>query len=467
MNRRFLLYILAIFIISIQIAFAQNIKERVSDSSEIRKQIQETWFSAPLSVLQDYGTKLYKNSAGQTFQVHLEQNKDEFAIVIVPETTLRMMTLSNNDVNTVQSKTFVIGSPGTWILYRDITTGKPKRIRYQYCKDAEVFLEVYSANKNGTKTLVDMVVFDSYLAKGVQVGLPFNKFYTAKFEEIEEKTKRILPWQKLEVVPGMYHGNLQMIEVIRENLKDIMLVNEIVYDENDNLVYIKTKEPYSPPQDKITENPYTLFMSDTGFLKWIADGIAKPITGHSFMIEPLIEKTISYDSNTVGQKAVLSQKYSLNFSLDWNRNLATQIINIRYNKNYIPNEAGTDVTVNNFAAYKKDNKIVNATGFIKDTGYSIEQLKSLLYVLAVTEPNTFYFASIKERKTDKPDFYTFTKDIVLFPYFDDGGHFDCIVFIDCKEVKFNSFINNYSSSFAYLSRVKATDMFFPYTKRPH
>ena len=196
-------------------------------------------------------------------------------------------------------------------------------------------------NKTGC---ADFVCYNCYAARGVPTGLPFERFYTASFADIQKWTANILPWQYTQIYKDNYHSSLQMIEVIRAALPDIVFTDDAMYDENGEPVYISSGK--KRPVDE--EDAEKITVSGAGFLKWIADGIVQPLTGSRLKRIPLLTETVQY-KNT-GFQGVLSQSYSLSFSLDWIRNLASAVISVRTRKNYLYNESGVDVSIEPFSA---------------------------------------------------------------------------------------------------------------------
>ena len=206
-----------------------------------------------------------------------------------------------------------------------------------------------------------------------------------------------------------------------------------------------------------------LYLSGAGFLKWIVDGIVEPATGLGTSISDLTEPTVEFDS--VGKIGVMSQEWNLYFTLDWCRNLAAKAYSVRSRRNVDFKSAGLDVNKNYFASEVSGGKISTSSGYIKNTGYSIEKIKSVLYVLAVTEPSWFYLAAIRQGSCLKPDELVFNNCAVFFPYFDNNGKFGCFVFEQGKEISLEKFVKKYKDAYIHLERVKSLEAFFPYEKK--
>ncbi|MFA6938401.1 MAG: hypothetical protein WCQ67_09240, partial [Treponema sp.] len=359
------------------------------------------------------------------------------------------------------------GAPGSWVLYRNKDTGKPTKICMFFNQDAEVYIQ-FQPSEN--KTFADMIVFNSYAARSVPVGISFESLYTMSFADVYKITAQCLPWQKVAVVPKQYHAPLQMAAVIRENLSRIDYADDACYNERGKLYSISTGKPFKiiaeddgtsyddlVQKKEIEDNRLTL--STAGFLKWIIDGLVEPRLGTKLSIGDLLQPTVEY--YTAGKNGVLSQKWNLSFTLDWSRNLAAKALSARSSKNYNFTDGGVDVTVEPFSSEIVNGKLVNTTGYIKDSGYSVAKLKSILYVLAVTEPSYCYLGAIRQSSKLVHDEMVFNECAIFFPYFDDTGRFGCTVFENGRELTLEKFCGTYSDSFVHLERVKCDDSFFP------
>ena len=113
----------------------------VPDSSEIRKDLVETWFEAPLSAVRMNRPEIRTNSVGQKFQIRLEETEDTFNIFVAPYARIEVDVYSDKGKSTEVQDVFPGDAPGSWLLVRDKKTGKPLRIRYYFASDSEVFVQ--------------------------------------------------------------------------------------------------------------------------------------------------------------------------------------------------------------------------------------------------------------------------------------------------------------------------------------
>lgn len=443
---------LFLFIFSIVPAFASYNRYGVPDSSEIRKDLIETWFEAPLLNVRLNRPEIRTNKIGEKFQIRLEETDDYFTIFVSPHAMLEVDVYSDKGKSTEMQDIYPGDAVGSWILVRDKKTGNPIRIRYYFAEDSEVYVQFFPNNK---MAYADLVIYGNYAAKGVSTGVPFSRFFTSSFESVVKWTSKMIPWEYTKIYRDNYPSTIRMINTIQEKMKNIVFTEDAMYDENIEPVYISSGKPRKIEKEDIGK----ITVSGAGFLKWIADGIIEPITGGRLKREPLIVQTVEYKD--IGYQGILSESYALSFSLDWIRNLASAIVSVRSGHNYMFNESGVDVDIEPFAARFTEQGIKNTEGYIHDSGYSVQSLKALLYVLAAIEPETFYFGAIRETHRKTPEVKVFNECVALFPYFDSEGHFQLVIFKDGTTIPYDEFFNRYCLDTISLVKVRATNEFYP------
>ena len=455
--RSFLILLFAAVIFPIS---AQNNKLRVPDSSVIRKLIADNWFEQPLETLRHNRTEIRANAIGQLFQIRLEETSEVFSIIIAPETHIDVDLYTQDGIEHKTVDEYPADASGSWVLARDSTTGKPIRIRYYFAGDSEVFVQF---SPSGNKTLADYVIDGCFVSRGVQVGVPFDYFYTASFASILSLTEKTLPWHYADIHPEQYHGNLVLVTGIRKNLERIKKVENGGYDEYGKPVFVAGKNAGKERTvDSADKQNDILTMSHSGFVKWVVDGLITPTTGSATYVEPLLRPTVQL--NPLGVSGIKSQGENLFYSLDWTRNLAAAKLSVQARKNYLYEDSGVDVTIEPFSAEVSSKGISSVAGYIKNSGYEIKYLKPLLYVLAASEPTYFYLAAVRRtvRPADgSPEFKVFDSSAVIFPFFNKDGQFSCTIFENGEELSLAQFTKKYPDSFVHLTRVLSSDRFAP------
>jgi hypothetical protein len=292
-----------------------------------------------------------------------------------------------------------------------------------------------------------LIIFGAYAARGVEVGVPFERLYTAPFADIK-KWAPTIPWYYTAASPLRYEGCLKMLSVISDNKKRFVYVPDAAYDEAGESVSILTGEK----REARTRENIMLEFSDAGFLKWIIDGLVVPFAGSYTRLSPLTEQTVTYKQGSF--QGVMSAQYNLSFALDWTRNLAAAVLSVKTDTAYRAANSGVDVTAEPFA-------LSPATTYTKDSGYPAEGLLPLLYVLAVSYPDTFYLAAIRQTDHVSPEVHFFSRCAAIFPYFDETGRFRVVVYENGVELSLQQFIEKYKKDSIHLTRVESSTRFFP------
>ena len=476
-TKKIFLFFCAALFFATSFLFAEYNSFGIPDSSEIRKKLKREWFEGPLSELRTFGTEICKNSVGIEFQVSIEEQEDTFILIVAPRSEVKVNLYDSSGMHVKTEYTYSSGSPGSWILVRDKKSGAPILARYYFAKDSEVYIQFRADKKKSC--FADMLIFNSYAARAVPLGIPFEKFYTASLAEIHDFTKRTLPWnyviaaktlskeesQNLRTYDGIYDESLVMIQSIRENLDDIVYLDDTIYDEHGNPVSLENGKAKIIPKEY--ENNLTL--CSQGFVKWIVDGIVEPLAGSYLRREPLLVETV--DLQATGYQGIKATSYNINSALDWTRNLAAAAASVVARKVILYKDSGVDVTEEPFAAGITEKGIVNMAGYIKNSGYRVAYLKQLLYVLAARYPDYFYLAAIRQTDAgEKIDTRIFNECAVIFPYFDTNGAFRTVVFYDGKEYGLEEFCdaclnNNAGDVFVHLVRVRTTAKYYLQTAK--
>lgn len=440
--------------------FAEYNAFGIPDSSELRRALSKEWFEGPLDLIRLKNSEIRTNSAGVRYQVRLEEQEDTFMVITAPEAVARVDVYDSTGVHTVEEKTFSADAPGAWSIIRRKTDGAVLSIRYYFAKDNGIWFQI---RPYGKTTHADLLIFGSYAARSVPLGLPIESFYAKSFNDVYELTKRTVPWNYVSVEDGsasggLYNDSLVMIQTIRQQLTNIASVEDGIYDENGNPVNLITgqKRIIAP------ELKGKISVSSAGFVKWIVDGLVEPVAGSYLKRDPLIQRTVKY-SDTSYNGILSNTKFDLSFALDWTRNLAAAALSVRSHRTYLYKDSGVDVKIEPFAAEMTANGIESVMGYVKDSGYRLQYLKPLLYVLAVSEPNYCYLVAIRQSAGTTPDVLAFNESAVIFPYFDSTGAFRVVVFYDGAEYKFTDFIHMISGrdTFVHLTRVRTSSKYYP------
>lgn len=417
---------------------------KLTESAFCRKELVDPWFKADPESIKTKEPQVVQNETGDYFLVRQEQENGELQIIVAPLVKQKVILKTNTHTGGFETaadtemwvETWPKNVPGSWILYRDAITGKPLRIRCYFVHDKEVYIDFFPGKD---KSSADFMMFGAAAAAKVPVPLSFEQLYSLPFAEVVYLTRHTLPWNYTQASLHSYDDIMQMTGMIRSLLPSV----HKTFDKDKN--------------------------GSIAFLKWIVDGLVRPLTGSVIAPESLSVNTVE---TARGENKKLhgsaTPPVPENFdSLNAVRNMAAAAISARTGIFYHYNNSGADVKTEAFSYYTDSSGTPRNAGFSANSGYPVEMLKPLLYVLAATEVQCFFLGAMREYipTTDS------TKNSALRPVFSDGaafftwfdkrGRLQAAVFERGAEYTLDEFIEKYRGSFVFLVRVKASMEFYP------
>ncbi len=441
---------LAVCIFTCIAASAVPVVDQSVDSASARSQVVEQYFTAPLPVVRDMGPKTIATPAGDVFQVRVEETDENLQIIVAPQKAEKVESYTGAGVVVSWMYSYPTGVPGSWVLYRNKATGKPECIRYYFTGESSMYVQFRpAAGVAGEKSLADLVIGGLYRSRNIVVGLPIERFYTMSFAEVQAATAHSIPWYTFAPYSEMYDGTRQMVAVIRENLDRFRFVENVVPDEAGRPAFVGVRD-----SERVTmqfpehDEESRLFVSSCGFVKWIADGMVRPLSGTGLLVQPLLSPTVEFRPGSLA--AAWADEYNTSLSLNWTRNIASAVVSVFSGNDYTYANAGVLVNTQPFTAVYSD-----------ATGYTVSCLHALMYHLALTEPDRFYLGAIRHTFTGESEVSVFNEAAAFFPWIDERQKYHCAVFMNGRELTMEEFIESYEGDFVQLVRLAATEQFFP------
>lgn len=477
--------------------------ENIPDSSVLRKTIASTWLLAPPEDVAALKPTEYTDGTGKRFSVESYVRDDILEVRITPyDTSFAARSASHTETpapdgaavpdTTVQNDAddqppalpetlipTIEGDyipQGTWILRRDAKTGEPLSITVYLRESSGIFLVLHPATQMNIrdKSLIDFCLFSAYVRRDFPINSSFDSLYYTSLVTLKKNTANILPWYVFDA-PAEYSTVETTSKVVEKKLSSLIYIEDGAFDENGKPVYISTGKPQTSEDLKYAvavahaDSSAAAIPAGTkiiggvngfGFVKWIIDGIIKPIAGSGTYIASLQLPTDVPNTNFTESYITKRNPF---LGLDWIRNLAAARLSLTMKKTVYPYQAGIDVSVEPFSfslpvqnGTEKGKKFL---GYFKPSGYQIEYLKPLLYYLALTEPNNFYLVSVNQ-ETGNPALRQYNHTAALFPYFDIMGTFHVDVYDNAAQITLHQFIENNAVSFVALVRIKSPEAGF-------
>jgi len=389
--------------------------------------------------------------SGERVHVSTIEGRDEFIVLFSRELT-RGASISERR-GTGQ---FPGWAQGSWMITRRKDTGAGTLVRIFLRSDQNTHIQF--RHFDDEKCLMDAVIYGAFLVRSVPVAVPLDRIYTMQLNDILRLVENKLPLRYFEADPANYRDTRRFVEQVRTHTNSLRFADDGAIDENGKYVFIATNNE---------QNPATAGLNCSGFVKWLIDGILRPVSGKRMPIAPLKapfgERGSSFTVNWEERRDVF-------FGLDWIRNLASEANGTLRSPSYSSLEE-FEVRSENFSGILvNENRTFvthNYPGFLAEAGYGIEGLRPLLYTLAIDEPYSFYLAAVSTEISTPtsirgtPRLRQYYHVAALVPYFDEQGNFRITVFESATETSFNSFRNRYPGHHVNLVKIPVSPTFDP------
>ena len=399
---------------------------RIVDDSALRSSVMESWIlESPGKVLAK-SRALFNLPGGGRVELRPESGKEEFMLIFARELN--------------SSGHFPVWSQGSWILTRRNDTGAATRIRVFLRSDQYTYIQFrpFSADK----CLMDVVLYDAFLVRSLPLPVPFERLYTMPLIEILSIAGDKFPRRYFEPSPADYRDHRILVAKVREKLPGLRFADDGALDQEGRYVYINTGLDQNGQPG----------LNCSGFVKWMIDGILRPVTGKRLEIHPLKAPFGNRGSSFTDLWEELRDPF---FGLDLIRNLASQAGTTFYSPAYgsldeieVRREPFSQVVLRS----ANNSAIHSYPGFMENAGYGVEGLLPLLYTLAIDEPGRFYLAAVNNEIGPPttaanlrgiPRMRQYFHIAALIPYFSENGTFQIAVFESAAETSFNAFRNRF------------------------
>ncbi|WGK70043.1 hypothetical protein P0082_04060 [Candidatus Haliotispira prima] len=402
----------------------------LKENADVRIRLQNLFTAPPTEVLEAPQT-LYSQRDGNLpvmFQVRLnnaQSGKLYYAFV-------------NRSYDENGRIVYPVSSRGSYLIRRDLEQDRIDQVKIFLTRnidDKQSFIRV-SPQLNGPYSELEVVIFNRPGYSKVPISIPFEEILTMPLHQFLKVTSKTIRWNALLVDPTLTEW--QLVKNISDELRPFLYRIPEVYDgamdANGLFVKIETGEQLSRPG-----------MNCSGFIKWIADGVYR--SRKNWQDETLyldIEKLKRRQVDMRGGenpwndgKEVSRDPY---FGLDWARAIARELLELETKRTIEP---GTN-----------DVRDIPFFNYLENVGYPVTGVNTMMYLLAVKNPGSFYLGSINGTFGD-PALHQYYHEVAFFPYFSDDGKFHLVV-MDTGVERSEGFLEaRYGEDYIHLSRIKA------------
>lgn len=425
--------------------------ETVPDNAGIRVQLIDV-IGAPLSELASRRARSYSQVVEPT-SVRLEVTRNNQA----GYTYIAFVNGENGE--------YPVDGAGSVVIRRNNRDGAFSQVKVFLKREPSIYMRISPA-PSGSELSIFLMDDDHPLYQNLHLPVSIQQTALMSVRKLLEMTEGRVGWSSILDVPSAYYfSNVNlMISEIRKALPGLPDAEDGAMDDDGNLVRISTLGLNRQPG-----------FNCSGFVKWIADGLYRPVTGSWLKIDDL--KRRQFEAR--GDKKTEDYEVSRDpfFGLDWTRNIAAKLSEAR----------GSTIRKVGFAAQDKQSVGVSSTveasakssgptisimteetwdvrdapflSYVEDRGYRVKDLKSLMYTLALKDPDYFYLGAINGNWGSQPVLLQYYHIVSIFPRISESGRFEPIVFERNVESSIDSLIRRYPNEYIHLIRIKASKDF--------
>lgn len=342
------------------------------------------------------------------------------------------------------TQNFPLVGKGNYIIRKSRITGKTDQVKIFFMNKKDSFLRFTfdDARPDASPQIsLELVLLGTRLIKNFPVPVTPDDILFRPFSQIMESLDYIIPWNRL--LPDITRINrdlvLQMINKIRPFLKNIREAYDSGMDQFGNPVYIRD---ISLKQDE------KVGFNCSGFVKWIADGSYRFLSRDGlFLPINLLKKKSLTERGEKNPWSKTREDRDPYFGLDWTRNIVREISSKIYK---------TDVPLK-----KYDVRNLSFFTYLDNVGYPVRDLKSVLYLMAVQYPGSYFLGAVSSEYGKNPVLRQYHHIATFIPYFTEEGEFKVSVMDIGVEQKPQTFINRFPDSYIHFSRLEVPELFRP------
>ncbi len=339
-----------------------------------------------------------------------------------------------------QDYRYPVWGRGNYIIKRDLRSGDFEQIKIFLQNDEHTFLRLFPLDEK--RSVLDLVLYGVTLYEGIVIPVSLEDLSVSPFTRLMHLTRGTIQWDLLFTVREYPEWSVMasLVEKISSGLDSLHEVDDAAQNSLGNFVLIEDGTALEAPGG----------VNCSGFAKWVADGLilgeSKALPEALISINRLKQPTDPPDEREENPWSAAREDRDPYFGLDWTRNLSS-ILSEFEKEDAAGDPRAHDVRDVPFYTYREN------------IGYPLENIKSVLYLLAVKNPGAFYMGSINSLFGEDPVLWQYHHIALFFPWFSEKGDFQLSVLETGVTSSLENLEARYPESFVHLVRVDGADKF--------
>jgi hypothetical protein len=323
---------------------------------------------------------------------------------------------------------------GNYIIKRDLRTGAFLQIKIFLQNDEMSYIRLYPLDDK--RTTLELTLYGQTLYDGIVLPVSLEELSVTSFARILFLTRDSIRWERIltDASYPEWRATAALAAALDRDLAYLKESDDGALSADGRFILIEDG----------SESGVEGGVNCSGFAKWLADGI---LLGRGRSLLTVEELKLPTDENR-DDNPWSSARPDRDpwFGLDWCRNIAAALRTAEPGGR-IGKPSDTDVRDVPFYTYREN------------LGYELENLKTLLYLLAVHDPGAVYLGAVNSPFGKDPVLWQYHHVALFFPWFDGNGDFHLEVMETGERSSLENLKFRYPDSFVHLSRVRVPSLF--------
>jgi len=382
------------------------------ENSETRTLLREIITAPTGDVLKQRSMKVDQLTDGVRVEFRVEEQNDSFYLLFL---------------NEIDGE-FPVYGQGSYIIKRNLENGKFVQIKIFLKNHTGCYARIYP---NNDRTILEIYLYGKKIYTDINLPYDFADVLTEPFSAVMDASAGTVDWNLIFPANdyGLYSDKIDLAADIRQKLPELGDADDGAMDSDGKYIFIESLKP----QPQGTEG-----FNCSGFVKWVGDAFYWRNHGEYLSVSELKQKHIDLRGNRWSSRH--EDDRDPYFGLDWTRNIAVSIEKTSGNPE--PEYRSADV---NYIPWSR---------YTEDIGFPIEDLKLVMYYLAVTEPMNIYLASVNVPFGTGPILQQHIHTTVLVPVINADGTFKDLVFERNFESTADLLAERYPDAHIHLVRIR-------------
>ncbi len=246
--------------------------ESLPENHDMRMEYWDSLITAPKDSALGF-RPVERTNPWASWRIYTERTGDAFYAVLSPR----------------RDGAFPVHAQGSWVVKRSLMDGSLQQAKIFLRSDAGTFARIYP---NGARSRMDIVVYGAVLYREVPLPMSLETVLRSPFSRLRELSAALVDWNIFSPDPALYGELGILMDAVRSHLHGLRYADDGAIDADGRAVNIRD----------LSDQQGQPGLNCSGFVKWLVDGMLKPLSGSYSSVETLKERMLRSEERRVGKE---------------------------------------------------------------------------------------------------------------------------------------------------------------------